>query len=105
MITEIELAKKLSEIQDPESAIDVIHSGVIGGINIYNENVNILLIKNSQKTEADIDLIKNEINNLLKNIKGIKNFKMDIQESEVKKNEVKQRKFCNGYFNDRDCFS
>ena len=78
MITEIELAKKLSEIQDPESEIDVIHSGIIGGISIYNENVNILLIKNSRKTEVDMDLIKNEINNLLKNIKDIKNFKIDI---------------------------
>ena len=78
MITEIELAKKLSEIQDPASEIDIIHSGIIGGINIYNENVNILLIKNSQKTEADIDLIKNEISHLLKNIQDIKNFKRHV---------------------------
>jgi len=90
MITEIELAKKLSEIQDPASEIDIIHSGIIGGINIYNENVNILLIKNSQKTEADIDLIKNEISHLLKNIQDIKNFKIDIQQNDVKKNEIRQ---------------
>ena len=77
MITEIELAKKLSEIQDSESAIDVIHSGVIAGINIYNENVNIYNPNKKFNNIIDINEVVRFINFALKKRRvkrGIYNF-------------------------------
>ena len=45
MITEIEVDKKLTQIKDINSEENIVNSGRIQGINIYRENINILIAK------------------------------------------------------------
>ena len=49
MISEIEVAKKLNKIKDISSEESVVNSGRIQGINIYRDNINILISKKSSE--------------------------------------------------------
>ena len=65
MITEIELAQKLSKISDPLGEKNIISSGRVRGINIYNRNVNIMIEQDVNNNQSNIDTIKNSISKLL----------------------------------------
>ena len=54
MITEIEIAKKLSKIEDISSKENIVNSGRVQGINIYRENINILIAKKKDEKKEDI---------------------------------------------------
>ena len=43
MISEISIANKLKQISDPRSSQDIINSGILMGINIYNNSINLVL--------------------------------------------------------------
>ena len=45
MMTEIEIAQKLSDILDISSQDNIVNSGRVQGINVYKDNINILIAK------------------------------------------------------------
>ena len=61
MINEIEVAQKLNKIKDISSEESVVSSGRIQGINIYRDNINILISKKSSEDEKDIIIIIKKI--------------------------------------------
>ena len=58
MITEIEVAQKLSKITDLESKENIVNSGRVQGINIYRENINILIAKKNNENKNDISSVE-----------------------------------------------
>ena len=58
MITEIEVAKKLTQIKDINSEENIVNSGRIQGINIYRENINILIAKKNNENSEDIRIVE-----------------------------------------------
>ena len=49
MLNEIEIASKLSLIQEIEISENIVNSGRVQGINIYKDKINILLAKKKEK--------------------------------------------------------
>ena len=70
MITEIEVAQKLSKILDIESKENIINSGRVQGINIYRENLNILIAKKNNENKNDISSVEKKIKDLFLNFKN-----------------------------------
>ena len=87
MITETELASKLKTVFDPSTGIDIIDSGILRGINIYNRNVNILLEISGANLNLN-KLIEQEVTNKLKSFERIENLKIDIREPSGAINEI-----------------
>ncbi len=85
MLSEIQIAEKLSLIKEKDIKDNIINSGRIQGINIYKENINILIAKKSIESDNDILIVKKEILNSLPNPERIS---IDIKEGELKKSEV-----------------
>ena len=85
MISEIQIAEKLSLIKEKDLKDNIVNSGRVQGINIYKENINILIAKKSIETDTDISMVKKEILNLLPNPEKIS---IDIKEGELKKSDV-----------------
>jgi len=92
MINEIELAKKLSTIEDPVVKKNIINSGRVRGINIYNKNVNIMIERDINNNQNNVDIVKNSITQLLRNIKDIENFKIDVSENTGNKSDISSSK-------------
>jgi radical SAM protein with 4Fe4S-binding SPASM domain len=90
MITEIELAQKLSTINDPLEEKNIISSGRVRGINIYNKNVNIMIEQDKNNDQNNIDIVKNGIAKLLGNIKDIETFKVDVSQNTGNKSDLSQ---------------
>ena len=67
MISEIQIAEKLSLIKEKDLKDNIVNSGRVQGINIYKENINILIAKKSIESDTDISMVKKEILNLLPN--------------------------------------
>ena len=85
MITEIEVAQKLNNIQDISSEESVVSSGRVQGINIYRDNINILIAKKSSEHEEDIAIIKKKITDSLSEFNRIT---IDIKSGEFAKSEI-----------------
>lgn len=85
MVSEIQIAEKLSLIKEKDLKDNIVNSGRIQGINIYKENVNILIAKKSIESDNDILSVKNQILNLLPNPEKVS---IDIKEGELKKSDV-----------------
>ena len=85
MITEIDIAKKLSLINDLNVDESIVNTGRVQGINIYKEKINILLAKKIDEKEDDISKIKNYIKNSLSDYKDIL---IDVKEDDFKKSEI-----------------
>ena len=85
MISEIEVAQKLNKIKEISSEESVVNSGRIQGINIYRDNINILISKKSSEDEKDIIIIKKKIK---ESLLEFKNIKIDIKSGEFSKSEV-----------------
>ena len=83
MITEIEIAEKLSEVLESSIKENIINSGRVQGINIYKENLNILIAKKNSEKEKEVSAIKEKIKDCL--AKDFDKITIDIQESEFKK--------------------
>ena len=58
MLSEIQIAEKLSLIKEKDIKDNIINSGRIQGINIYKENINILIAKKSIESTDDILIVK-----------------------------------------------
>ena len=85
MISEIQIAEKLSLIKEKSLNDNIVNSGRIQGINIYKENINILIAKKSIESTDDILMVKKEI---LKFFPNPKRVLIDIKEGELKKSDV-----------------
>ena len=85
MISEIQIAEKLSLIKEKSLNDNIVNSGRIQGINIYKENINILIAKKSIESTDDILMVKKEILKLFPNPKRVL---IDIKEGELKKSDV-----------------
>jgi radical SAM protein with 4Fe4S-binding SPASM domain len=85
MINEIEVAQKLNKIKDISSEESVVNSGRIQGINIYRDNINILISKKSSEDEKDIIIIKRKIK---ESLLEFRNIKIDIKSGEFAKSEI-----------------
>ena len=85
MISEIEVAQKLNKIKDISSEESVVSSGRIQGINIYRDNINILISKKSSEDEKDIIII---IKKIKESLLEFKNIKIDIKSGEFAKSEI-----------------
>ena len=85
MLNEIEIASKLSSINEKEFKENIVNSGRVQGINIYKEKINILIAKKKDETELDIIEIKKNINSLFENYEFLS---VDIIESELKKSDI-----------------
>ena len=85
MITEIDIAKKLSLINDLNVDESIVNTGRVQGINIYKEKINILIAKKIDEKEDDISKIKNYIKNSLSDYKDIL---IDVKEDDFKKSEI-----------------
>lgn len=85
MITEIDIAKLLSEIPEISNQDNIINSGRIQGINIYRDKINILISKKSTEKEIEINELKNKI---LNKIPNKENLTIDIKEGELKKSDI-----------------
>ena len=85
MITEIEVAKKLTQIKDINSEENIVNSGRIQGINIYRENINILIAKKNDENSEDISIVEKTIK---ESLSDFKNVSIDIKEGELKKSEI-----------------
>jgi hypothetical protein len=85
MISEIEVAQKLNKIKEISSEESVVNSGRIQGINIYRDNINILISKKKSEDEKDIIIIKKKIK---ESLLEFKNIKIDIKSGEFAKSEI-----------------
>ena len=85
MINEIEIAGKLSSIDEKKLSDNIVNSGRVQGINIYREKINILIAKKKDESELEINQVKNNIYSLFKNYK---NLSVDTIESELKKSDI-----------------
>ncbi len=85
MISEIQIAEKLSLIKEKSLNDNIVNSGRIQGINIYKENINILISKKSIESADDILMVKKEILKLFPNPKRVL---IDVKEGELKKSDV-----------------
>ena len=85
MISEIEVAKKLTQIKDINSEENIVNSGRIQGINIYRENINILIAKKNDENSEDISIVEKKIK---ESLSDFKNVSIDIKEGELKKSEI-----------------
>ena len=85
MITEIEVDKKLTQIKDINSEENIVNSGRIQGINIYRENINILIAKKNDENSEDIRIVEKKIK---ESLSDFKNVSIDIKEGELKKSEI-----------------
>ena len=85
MITEIEVAQKLSLVKDVSSDENIVNSGRVQGINIYKEKINILIAKINNESENDILNVKKNIKNALSQINDIS---IDVKEGELKKSDI-----------------
>ncbi len=85
MINEIEIASKLSSINEKKLTDNIVNSGRVQGINIYREKINILIAKNKDESELEINEVKNNIYSLFKNYKSLS---VDTIESELKKSDI-----------------
>ena len=85
MATEIDIAKILGKIEDVPSKENIVNSGRVQGINIYRDDLNILIAKKDSEGEKEINLIREKIKELLPKFKNIK---IDIKEGDFKKSEV-----------------
>ena len=86
MITEIDIAKKLSKIKDISSEENIVNSGRIQGINIYREKLNILIAKKNSEDKKDIISVEKKIRELLPDFQNIK---VEIKPGDFKKSEIK----------------
>ena len=66
MINEIEIAGKLSSIDEKKLSDNIVNSGRVQGINIYKEKINILIAKKKDESELEINEVKNNIYSLFK---------------------------------------
>lgn len=82
MTTEIDIAKKLSLINDLNVDESIVNTGRVQGINIYKEKINILIAKKTDEKEDDISKIKNYIINSLSDYKDIL---IEVKEDDFKK--------------------
>ena len=85
MISEIEVAQKLNKIKEISSEESVVNSGRIQGINIYRDNINILISKKRSEDEKDIIII---IKKIKESLLEFKNIKIDIKSGEFAKSEI-----------------
>lgn len=85
MITEINVAKILSEIPEVSNNDNIVNSGRIQGINIYRDKINILISKKNSEQEEEVEKLKQNIRNKLP-IK--ENLTIDIKEGELKKSDI-----------------
>ena len=74
---EIEVSKILSQIEDSSSKENIVNSGRVQGINIYQDKLNILIIKKQTDDNKDFDNIKSLIREKLSLFTKIK---IDIKE-------------------------
>jgi len=84
-MNEIEIAGKLSTIQEIFLKDNIVNSGRVQGINIYREKVNILIAKKKEETDLQINEIKNKISTIFDNQN---NLSIDIIEAELKKSDI-----------------
>ena len=73
MLNEIEIASKLSLIQEIEISENIVNSGRVQGINIYKDKINILLAKKKGENQSDLDKVK-----ILSSLKIIKIFQLTL---------------------------
>mgnify|MGYP001224882359 CR=1 FL=1 len=85
MITEIDIAKKLTEINDLSSGENIVNSGRIQGINIYKENLNILISKRDNEDEKSLNVYIDKIKESFPNFKEVT---VDLKEGELKKSDI-----------------
>ena len=85
MMTEVEIAQKLSEILDISSKDNIVNSGRVQGINIYRDNINILIAKKNDENENDILSVKEKIKKLFV---GLEKISIDVKEGELKKSDI-----------------
>ena len=85
MITEINVAKILSEIPEVSNNDNIVNSGRIQGINIYKDKINILISKKNSEQEEEMEKLKQNIRSKLP-IK--ENLTIDIKEGELKKSDI-----------------
>ena len=85
MITEINVAKILSEIPEVSNNDNIVNSGRIQGINIYRDKINILISKKNSEQEEEMEKLKQNIRSKLP-IK--ENLTIDIKEGELKKSDI-----------------
>ncbi len=85
MITEVNVAKLLSEIPEISNQDNIVNSGRIQGINIYRDKINILISKKSTEKDIEINELKNKI---LSKIPNKENLTIDIKEGELKKSDI-----------------
>ncbi len=84
-MNEIEISKQLSTIQDFDTGENIINSGRVQGINIYRENLNILISKRDSENDETLNDLKIKISKLFPNFKNIK---FDIKTGDFKKSEI-----------------
>ena len=63
---EIKIAEKLNKIIDPKSKKDIVSSGILKGINIYNKKIN-FTIDYDDNEFFTIEQLKEKINSFLRN--------------------------------------
>ena len=85
MMTEIEIAKKLSDILDISSQDNIVNSGKSTGINVYKDNINILIAKKNDENENDISSVKEKIKKLFV---GLEKISIDVKEGDLKKSDI-----------------
>ncbi len=84
-MNEIEISKQLSTIQDFDTGENIINSGRVQGINIYRENLNILISKKDSENDETLNDLKIKISKLFPNFENIK---FDIKTGDFKKSEI-----------------
>ena len=84
-MNEIEISKKLSGIKELDADENIINSGRVQGINIYRENLNILISKRDSESDEILNNFKTEISELFPNFKNIK---FDVKTGDFKKSEI-----------------
>ena len=93
MITEIDLAKELLAIQDPYFPSinkNIVDTGRVRGINIYNDHVNILIENDKENsTDRTENVKKNIISHLQKKL-NLQKISVDTTKYTGQKSEVSQ---------------
>ena len=82
MISEIEIAKKLSQIKDINSDENIVNSGRVQGINIYHNKLNILI---SKRKDDDAESYNNFVEKIKSNFSKFQEISVDQKEGELKK--------------------
>ncbi len=85
MISEIEIAKKLSQIKDINSDENIVNSGRVQGINIYHNKLNILI---SKRQDDDAESFNNFVEKIKSNFSNFQEISVDQKEGELKKSDI-----------------